>query len=56
MKPVVNTEWVQWLSYGKDKNGKAKLKENSPNELKAQYRQHLKEEKKYKNKWIESMK
>ena len=42
IKPLINNEWIQWLSYEKDEKGNAKLKENTPDHIKKQYEEYKK--------------
>ena len=56
MKPLINNEWMQWLSYEKDKDENAKLKENAPKEIKDQYENYLKHHKKYKESFFKDYK
>lgn len=48
IKPLMYNEWIQWLTYEKDENGNAKLKDNAPKKIKEQYEEFKTEQRKRK--------
>lgn len=42
---ILNPRWLDWLSDEEDKNGnRTKLKENTPNDIRKEYEELIKEE------------
>lgn len=42
MMPLVNNEWISWLTYEKDERGNAKLKSDAPKYIVEQYERYQK--------------
>ena len=45
---MINNEWIEWISYERDIDGYARLKENAPERIKKQYEEYKKNKNKYK--------
>lgn len=52
MKSIANAKWTEWLSHERDKKGNAKLKENTPEEIKKQYEKFRANYQEYKSKFF----
>lgn len=45
---MTNNEWMEWISYERDVDGYAKLKENVPEIIKKQYEEYKQNKDQYK--------